>query len=185
MNTIHLREFRKANKISQQFLADFLGTNRSFLSLIEVGKSKLPNDKIDKIMSEGVQKYGWDVSFLNPLFYRLYELAEANHILSKSTTPFVFDWKTGQSELHITPIEMLAIKHGKQFLSDEIVNQIVEQIPNVNLNWLKFGTETMFGIQNVLNTETNPDESIQLFLISQRIKSLEERLARIEKILGL
>lgn len=58
---IDLKEFRKCNGLSQKDVAEFLGVSRSFIGQVEAGFSKLPSDKIDKLLANN---HGWDVSYL-------------------------------------------------------------------------------------------------------------------------
>lgn len=55
---IDLKHFRKINKIRQDTLAKYLGVSRSFISLVETGKSNLPDDKIEKLLNND---RGWIV----------------------------------------------------------------------------------------------------------------------------
>ncbi len=57
-----LKDFRKKNNLQQKELADFLGIGQSFLSNIESGRSPLPDDKLEKLLSN---PYGWDTSLLS------------------------------------------------------------------------------------------------------------------------
>lgn len=141
---LFLEAFRKKNKITQQDLADFLGVSRGFVSLVESGKSKLPEDKIDMIMREGRLDQKWDVSTLNPLYYRLYELAEDFSNRQDPRPQIVFDWETGQSLFPITPLAMLDIKHGKEGFSYELMHKVRFVTPYVNYHWLKFGAGSMY-----------------------------------------
>lgn len=58
---IDLKAFRKANKLTQKDLAEYLGVHHSFIANIETGRSLLPNEQLDKILSN---TNGWDVSML-------------------------------------------------------------------------------------------------------------------------
>lgn len=58
---IDLKEFRKVNGLSQKDVADYLGVSRSFIGQVEAGFSKLPTDKIDKLLTN---TNGWDVTCL-------------------------------------------------------------------------------------------------------------------------
>ena len=46
---INLVAFRKKNRLTQQQVADFIGTSMAFVSLVEKGSSKLPDDKLNKL----------------------------------------------------------------------------------------------------------------------------------------
>lgn len=58
---IDLKAFRKANKLTQKDLAEYLGVHHSFIANIETGRSSLPNEQLDKILSN---TNGWDINML-------------------------------------------------------------------------------------------------------------------------
>lgn len=58
---IDIKEFRKKNSLTQEQLAQYWGVKTSFISFLENGRSKLPKDKLGKLMSN---PYGWDTSML-------------------------------------------------------------------------------------------------------------------------
>lgn len=58
---IDIRAFRRANRLKQEELAEFLGVTRAFISMVENGTSKLPQDKLNLLLSN--QK-GWETSAL-------------------------------------------------------------------------------------------------------------------------
>ena len=56
-----LKEFRKANALTQTDVAVFLKVGKSFISRIESGAVGLPKDKLSKLIDN---PFGWDVSML-------------------------------------------------------------------------------------------------------------------------
>ena len=56
-----IKAFRKANNLTQEQLAVYLGTDKSFISLVENGRCALPEQKFMKILNN---TNGWDVSML-------------------------------------------------------------------------------------------------------------------------
>ena len=133
---INLAQFRKINKIKQKELAKLLNATTSFLSLVETGKSKLSDSKIDKILDEA-QKKNWDISDFNPTYYRLNFIAQiAQEAQNMNHTPI--DWNTGENAWYISKSEILHIKHGKE-ISQETAQKIKEQNPIYNLSWIMTG----------------------------------------------
>lgn len=49
--TINLKAFRKANKLTQANLANILGLSRSFISQVEAGYSKFPEDHLQTLFA--------------------------------------------------------------------------------------------------------------------------------------
>ena len=62
MQDIDLKAFRKANKLSQIQLAEFLGVGQSFISQVELGNRPLPQEQISKILANKE----WNTSMLVP-----------------------------------------------------------------------------------------------------------------------
>ena len=61
METIDLKAFRKANKISQNKLAECLGVGQSFISQIEKGARPMPKEYISKLLANKK----WDTSMIS------------------------------------------------------------------------------------------------------------------------
>jgi len=57
-----LKDFRKANCLKQDELAEKIGVSRSFISQVEAGHSKMPVNVLNRILNNS---YGWDISMLN------------------------------------------------------------------------------------------------------------------------
>ena len=60
MKTIDLKAFRKANKISQVELAEYLSVGQPFISQVEKGTRPLPKEYISKLSANP----NWNVSML-------------------------------------------------------------------------------------------------------------------------
>lgn len=58
---IDLKEFRKRNNLTQVELAKYLGVLQGFVSQIESGNSKLPEDKLKMLLEN---PNGWDTTLL-------------------------------------------------------------------------------------------------------------------------
>ena len=56
-----LKQFRKQNNLTQDELGEYLGIKKSFISRIENGFHKLPNEKLSKLLENNL---GWNVSAL-------------------------------------------------------------------------------------------------------------------------
>lgn len=59
---VNLKAFRTANQLSQKEIADLLGVSIAFVSAVERGAAKLPEDKIAMLRAND---RGWDVSRLD------------------------------------------------------------------------------------------------------------------------
>lgn len=56
-----IKAFRRANGLTQDDLAAYIGTGKAFISQVENGRSALPEAKFSMILNN---KMGWDVSML-------------------------------------------------------------------------------------------------------------------------
>ena len=61
---IELKEFRIKNDLTQTELGNYIGIKKSFISRIERGSVKLPDDKFQKLLSNDK---GWDTSMLTDM----------------------------------------------------------------------------------------------------------------------
>lgn len=58
---IDLKSFRKINNLTQGELGEYIGMKKSFISKIENGKEKLPESKLQKLLTNTM---GWDTTML-------------------------------------------------------------------------------------------------------------------------
>lgn len=58
---VNLREFRKANNLTQDELGSYLAMQKSYVSKIENGKEKLPEKKLKQLLNNS---RGWDTTML-------------------------------------------------------------------------------------------------------------------------
>lgn len=181
-NFINLEAFRKHNHITQEKIAQYLGTTRGYISLVESGRSKLSDEKIDKLMGEGRLEEGWNVYPLNPAFYNLYTLSEYLRSMDDKLSP-AFDWESGQNPLMIQPLELLEIKHGKKDITPKIANTIVQRYPYVNRDWVMSGNGDwlLTEAQQTIRKEISGSEKV--LTIEERIAALDRRFCEMmEKI---
>lgn len=58
---VQIKEFRQRNGLTQSELGEYLGMKKSFISKIENGKEKLPQEKFLKLINN---PHGWEVHML-------------------------------------------------------------------------------------------------------------------------
>lgn len=100
-----IRTFREVNSIRQKDLADFLGVSVTFISNMENGLSKIPGEKLGKILDNDK---GWDTTCLIPK--------------GQNTTHSDYQ---NQGGIHVTNGKLLGPVHmgGK---SDEEISNIIK-----------------------------------------------------------
>lgn len=189
-NFINLEAFRKHNHITQEKIAQYLGTTRGYISLVESGRSKLSDEKIDKLMGEGRLEEGWNVYPLNPAFYNLYTLSEYLRSMDDKLSP-AFDWESGQNPLMIQPLELLEIKHGKKDITPKIANTIVQRYPYVNRDWVMSGNGDwlLTEAQQTIRKEINSNETVltleeRIAALDRRFCEMMEKIDRIERLVS-
>lgn len=197
MEQIFLAPFRAVNNIKQKELADLLSTSTSFLSLVETGKSKLSDSKIDKILDEA-RKKGWDISDFNPAFYRIvFACSEAQSMQNcfDNDKDVDLDWDTGHNPYDIPKIDILNIKHGKIGITEEIANKILNCNSSFNIEWLLHGEGNPFNfVTEIYDTRGKTEYEILLdrmdhicnWLSSNdgRLHLIEDKINRINKQLA-
>jgi transcriptional regulator with XRE-family HTH domain len=109
MDTIKI--FRKANKISQVALAEYLHVTQGFISQIENGTTAIPDTVISKLLAN---PYNWNVSMLTDQ--------------SRYSKPeLVAERKPQLSNVEILLRDMLAEKEAKIDVLQERINELIEE----------------------------------------------------------
>lgn len=173
---IDLRGFRIKNRITQAELAKFLCTSSVFISLIEIGRNKLPSDKIKKILSEGMNQQ-WYVECLVPAYERIiildkYLREHYNQQYHPSET----------NPLYINKKVVLNIFYGEIGITNEIADTIILQlkpIVQVSKQWLISGKGEMilnFNQEEKVLREQIKELKKEIELLNTRIKNLEGRI---------
>lgn len=183
---IFFENFRHANHLRQQELSEILKTSQSFISSVSKQRNKLPDDKIDLIIEESIRR-GWDWEPLNPTFYRLYQISSFYDFNGKEEERF--DVKTCESILPIQRKELLEIKHGKIEISDEFAEKIANNLPGLNVEWIKTGLGSTFSVETEVYTEEeNADDITRLISrldrICSHINDIERRQILIDEKLN-
>ena len=171
---IDLREFRKNNNLSQKELAEFLGITGGFISLIENGRAKLPNDKLERLLVEGKAK-GWNTSELIPASSRILMLGELLQLRS-GVKDIVYEEALGLSSEDLTRIIT-----GQGTFTRTNVEQIRQKVPDINVNWLMTGEGDVFmkEIPNSLNDEIYKE----LQAIRSELKEVKEAIQQLTKMI--
>ena len=60
---VNIKAFRQANNLFQRDISEYLGTSIAFISAVERGSTKLPQDKLELLLHND---QGWDTSTLVP-----------------------------------------------------------------------------------------------------------------------
>ena len=60
---VNIKAFRLANNLFQKDISEYLGTSIAFISAVERGSAKLPQDKLELLLDNN---QGWDTSTLVP-----------------------------------------------------------------------------------------------------------------------
>ncbi len=166
--TLFLDAFRKKNALLQQDVADFLGTSRGYISMVEKGDSKLSTAKIDMLF-EGAQQNNWDISDLVPAYSRLERVFS---YISNMTygNPVSREAPKGLEQVLpaiISPAIVQKIKYGEIGITDAIAEAIVKHYPEINRQWLVDGTGEMLLSPNNEPTELEKlREEVQLLRAS-------------------
>jgi transcriptional regulator with XRE-family HTH domain len=96
--TFNLRLFRKANKLTQDDVADYLGVSKAFISQVETGKVSLPDTQYLKI----IQNRDWSVSEYRQ-FVDTYESVK-NQALGKKAALLSIREKVDEEALYRVPL---------------------------------------------------------------------------------
>lgn len=111
-----LKDFRKVNGLTQDELGAFLGVQKSFISKIENGRERLPDDKLRKLMAN---ENGWDTTVLQEAL-KQYVMEESER---KRSLIDLFDGPRKEPEYYRFQIVMPSRKNSK----DEIIESLRAQ----------------------------------------------------------
>ena len=134
---IHFTEFRLQNNISQKDLAKYLGVSSSFISLVEAGKTSLPDNFIDKLYEN---PFHWNANALIPEWFRINQVLmyinETRNAQRKSEglAPQFF---------HVEKELLQSIKHGLAKIPEHLAEEIILKFPEINKDWILTGAGKM------------------------------------------
>ncbi len=180
-NLVDLRGFRIKNRIKQAELAEFLGTSAAFISLIETGQNKLPEDKIRKILREGAMQKPWYVECLIPAYARIMHLH--NYLKENFSLRYL---PPKNSPLYLNEKIASSIMLGKIDISDDIATAIVDKLKpfvQINKQWLITGEGEMIIPSN--DEISNTDLKKRIKILEQKYESLLSRIKRLESQLDV
>ena len=176
---INLPYFRKRNGLKQEDLARLLGLNRSYISLVEIGKGKMPAQRMKAIWALAAEK-GWFMDGLLPAYDRLQQLtaeilADAS-LPAKAKKQFQKDFKSA-----LPPALSEAIQCGQQGIDPVLADKIVAICPPGHVpdrEWLLRGDEVLPGADQ-------PGEETLLRTLDQLCRKQEDMEALLLEIKGL
>lgn len=182
-NYIHLAAFRHDNNISQDELGALLNTSRGFISMIESGKSKLPDDKIQLLYDLGHEKF-WNMDSLAPAYGRIMAL---NNYLNENYLPtnnLCTEYIDDDNEFVVVkPLltsEMLRdLKYGHTTITETLANAIVKKWSSVNKIWLLSGEGTIDvaeGTEMAIIREYFIQLTSEIRKLEKEVQSLREEL---------
>lgn len=166
---IDLVTFRKKNRITQQQVGDFLGISKQFISLVERGINKIPDEKLEKLYYDS----GWDPTDLIPCFQRVITVwKEYNneHGISNEFSPM-----ENPDPFNLAPTTIYCLFYGIIGISDDVANAIINVMPNISREWLINGTGEMFCSRSAESGE-------RLAQLEERVRALEETVNRLKEV---
>lgn len=169
---INLPYFRKRNGLKQEDLARLLGLNRSYISLVEIGKGKMSERRMKALWALADEK-GWFMDGLLPAFDRLQQLSaeiDADKALpAKTRQQFQKDF-----EAAIPGPLFDAIRYGQQGIDPVLADKLVAICPPGHVpdrEWLIQGNAA-------LSDTLTPEERIL-----RTLEELREKQAEMEALL--
>ncbi len=186
---IDLHTFRRVNKITQAELADFLGVTRGFVSSIENGKAKLPEDKIVLLRTKAKEEMGWDIDDLMPAYKRILVLMdlERSRLVEKGINNA--ELYSFHQLLGIPEKVIVNILEGKTTFTKTICELIHDKIPDINVNWLLTGVGDVYLKEKPTKNPRLPKELQKIYTELQEIKKeileLKQMLQELNTLSGV
>lgn len=169
---IDLKVFRKKNRLSQGDIASFLGTSRGYISMVEKGKSKLSDEKIQRLFAESP----WDTKDLVPHYDRFLAAWDAYNVQTGAASQNYWPLEDiNPFGLSLAEVQMLF--YGEGGIDDGIAARILEKLPTISLRWLQSGEGRMF-------VNEKPDNDERILKLERELSSLKKKIKQIEECLA-
>ena len=166
---VDLEAFRKKNALKQQDIADFLGTSRGYISMVENGDRKLSAANLDKLF-EGAIANNWDVSDLVPDYSRLQSVL--SYLLEKEVNGLT---KVSGDNFFSEAFKQ-KLKHGEIGFNETVSDQLLKYFPEISRQWLLDGSGEMLLAPNQEPSELDKlREEVRLLRVSLNAYQEENR----------
>lgn len=166
---VFLEQFRKRNALRQQDIADFLGTSRGYISMVEKGDSKLSSKNIDKLLA-AMDSNQWDVDDLVPAYSRMKLFLEyAVEKMSDKKGHSISDTELFSELPYVVPFYVEhKMKYGEIGINDALASAIVKNYPEINKQWLTDGIGKMI--------KDTPGQPTEVELLREEINQLRAEI---------
>lgn len=169
-----LKGFRKANNLTQQAIAEYLGVKKPFICQIETGRNLLPRKHLDKLLSN---TEGWDISLLSD---KQTELSSNNETDTPAdvvvVSQQVLDEMTAQRQL---TEQALALVQEQLEAKQETIEAVREQLATTQ-EQLTTSQEHLTTSQEQLST-SQEQLSAEQQQTNNALASLAKSIERIDK----
>jgi transcriptional regulator with XRE-family HTH domain len=108
-----LKAFRKANKLTQEQVAEYLGIKKPFICKIETGREAFPDKHLQKLLDNA---FGWDVS----------SLVDVSETLIETSTPDTPEQPT--EDVVVISTQMLEEMTAQRQLTEQALALVQEQL---------------------------------------------------------
>lgn len=182
-NLIDVAAFRKVNNMSQEDLAKLLGTSRGFISMIESGRSKLPEDKLQIIYDKAAKDTFFFLSPLCPAYGRLGELdlyLKATKESYSLLDDLVIDGHVMEEALIPEKIQE-DIRYGRIGINPAIADKICNKFPFINREWLLSGDGKIDQPSGMSDMDLIKNYFIQLIDKTNKLESQIDKLTELVK----
>lgn len=171
---VTLDAFRKKNGLLQQDIADFLGTSRGYISMVEKGDSKLSSQKLDMLFN-GAGEKNWDISDLVPAYSRLQEILSyaCKKLYGESVNPDIIHGLDQYIPALISPVIAQKIKYGEIGITNAVADAITKEYPEISRLWILDGTGSMLLEPN--------DQPSELELLREEVRQLRASLTEYQE----
>lgn len=148
-----LRAFRKANKLTQEQVADFLGIKKPFICKIETGREAFPDKHLRKLLSNSL---GWNTSALTNIS-ETFDCADS-HSTEQTDTP---------ADMVVVSQQMLDELSAQRQLAEQALDLVREQLDAKQQTILAV-REQLTTTQEQLSAEQEQTAMAQLQLTTEQ-----------------
>lgn len=171
-SNVYVTAFRQRNRILQKDLAEYLGVSRSYISLVESGRSNLSEENIDKIFDN---PYHWNTDDLVPAYTRF---CQASHYLNVTRNEKRVAEGLPEDLFDIIPPDETdqAIKYGYSDIPVELADEWCSGAPELNREWLLTGKGEMI-------IEETAKKPTPIEVLQEKVDKLEAAIESLTKVI--
>ena len=161
-----LKAFRKANKLTQEQVAEYLGIKKPFICKIETGREAFPDKHLQKLLDNA---FGWDVS----------SLVDVSETLIETSTPNTSEQPT--EDVVVISTQVLEEMTAQRQLAEQALALVQEQL-EAKQETIRITQEQLSTSQEQLSAEQQQTNNA-LASLAKSIERIDKAQAQMDELI--